>query len=120
MKSMLTALIVSVVGALPIVLIFLLYRAVAGCVRVCMSNMDVFRMQCGVFLHTCCCYLERPLGMDAVLIEEKIMTAARSIGEQISDEAIPKALVISGDIIGVLAAIGISWAVFFIFSVLLA
>lgn len=120
MKSTLTALLLSVIGALPIVLLLLLYRAAVSCVRACMSNFSILRMQCGVFLHTCCCYLERPLGIDAVLLEEKILTAARSIGEQISDEAIPKVLVISGDVISVFAAIGISWAVFFIFSVLLA
>ncbi|MCM1103881.1 MAG: AI-2E family transporter [bacterium] len=120
MKSTLTALFLSVIGALPIVLLLLLYRAAAGCVRACMSYFGVLRVQCGVFLHTCCCYLERPLGIDAAILEERIMTAARSIGEQISDEAIPKALVLSGDVIGVLAAVGISWAVFFIFSVLLA
>lgn len=120
MKSALTALFLSVIGSLPIVLLLLLYRAAAGCVRACMSNFGIWRIQCGVFLHTCCCYLERPLGIKAVVLEEKIMTAARSIGAQISDEAIPKVLVISGDVIGVLAAIGITWAVFFIFSVLLA
>lgn len=120
MKSALTALLLSVIGALPIVLILLLYRAAAGCVRACMTNFGMLRIQCGVFLHTCCCYLERPLGIDAVILEEKVMTAARSIGEQISDEAIPKVLVISGDLLSILGAIGISWAVFFIFSVLLA
>lgn len=120
MKSTLTALLLSVIGALPIALILLLYRAAAGCVRACMPYFGVLRVQCAVLLHTCCCYLERPLGVDAVILEERIMTAARSIGEQISDEAIPKALVLSGDVIGVLAAAGISWAVFFIFSVLLA
>ncbi|MDE5817740.1 MAG: AI-2E family transporter [Lachnospiraceae bacterium] len=120
MKSTLTALILFVIAALPVVLLLFLYRAAAGCVRMCMSNFKIFRVQCGVFLHTCCCYLERPLGIDAVVIEEKIMTAARSIGEQISDDAVPKALVISGDVLKVLAAIGIFWAVFFIFSVLLA
>ena len=120
MKSTLTALILFVIAALPVVLLLFLYRAAAGCVRMCMSNFKIFRVQCGVFLHTCCCYLERPLGIDAVVIEEKIMTAARTIGEQISDDAVPKALVISGDVLRVLAAIGIFWAVFFIFSVLLA
>lgn len=120
MKSVLAALMLSVIGALPIVLILILYRAAAGCVRACMANFGILRVQCGVFLRTCCCYLERPLGVDAVVLEEKIMTAARSIGEQISDEAIPKAIVISGDVIAVFAAIGIYWAVFFIFSVLLA
>lgn len=120
MKSVLAALMLSVIGALPIVLILVLYRAAAGCVRACMANFGILRVQCGVFLRTCCCYLERPLGIDAVVLEEKIMTAARSIGEQISDEAIPKAIVISGDVIAVFAAIGIYWAVFFIFSVLLA
>lgn len=120
MKSTLTALILFVIGALPVVLLLFLYRAAAGCVRMCMSNFKIFRVQCGVFLHTCCCYLERPLGIDAVVIEEKIMTAARSIGEQLSDEAVPKALVISGDVLRVVAAIGIFWAVFFIFSVLFA
>ncbi len=120
MKSVLAALLLSVIGALPIVLILVLYRAAAECVRACMANFGILRVQCGVFLRTCCCYLERPLGIDAVLLEEKIMTVARSIGEQISDEAIPKAIVISGDVIAVLAAIGIYWAVFYIFSVLLA
>lgn len=119
-RSVLTALLLSVIGALPLVLILLLYRAAAGCVRACMSNFNVLRVQCGLFLYTCCCYLERPLGIDAVILEEKIMTAARSIGEQISDEAIPKVLVISGDVIKALAGVGILWAVFFIFSVLFA
>ncbi len=120
LRSVCAAFLLTLIGALPVALLLLLYRAVAGCIRACTANLSVFRMQCGVFLRTCCCYLERPLGVDALLLESRIMTAARSIGEQISDEAIPKVLVISGNVISVAASIGIFWAVFFIFSVLFA
>ncbi len=119
-RSVMTALSLFVIALLPIALLILLYRAAAECVRACAVNFGVLRARCGAFLYTCCCYLERPLGIDALVLEEKIMAAARTVGEQISDEAIPKAIVISGDVIGAVAAVGIYWAVFFIFSVLLA
>lgn len=120
LRSVFAGLLLSLIGALPIVLLILLYRAAACCVRIWTDNYDILRVQCGVFLHTCCCYLENPLGIDALVLEDKIMMAARSVGEQISGDALPKMLVISGNVLGMLASVGIFWAVFFIFSVLLA
>lgn len=119
-RSLLMGAVLLLVAAIPCLLIVVLYRAGMNCVSTCMEHIGELKAQCTRLLHTGCCYLQKWSGMDSGMLEEKIMRTAEGIGAQMSDEAIPAALTVSGDVIIKATGIGVLWAVFFIFSILLA
>lgn len=120
LKSLFMGGILILIAAIPCLLAFVLYRAGINCISTCMDHMEELKTQGMQALHTCCCYLQKWSGMDSRMLEERIMRTAEGIGEQMSDEAIPAALTASGDVILKVTGIGVLWAVFFIFSILLA
>ena len=119
-RSLLAVLALVGVASVPCILLFALYRAGMNCIGICMDHMGELREQCMNALHTCCGYLQKWSGTDSALIEARILRAAEGIGEQIGDEAIPTALTMSSGVVMKVGRFGVLWAVFFIFSVLLA
>ncbi len=119
-RSLLAVLALLIVASIPCILLFALYRAGVNCISICMDHMGELREQCIRILHTCCDYLQKWLGTDSAVIEERVLRTAQGIGEQISDEAIPAALTMSSDLVMKIGSFGVLWAVFFIFSILLA
>lgn len=119
-RSLVTGVVLLGALSIPMLLLFVLYRAGVNCISICADHVSELKEQCMVILHTCCGYLQKWSGTDGAVIEERILRTAEGIGEQISDEAIPAALTLSGDVIGTIGSIGLLWAVLFIFSILLA
>ncbi len=119
-RSLLMGTILVLIAGIPGILLFVIYRAAANFLGICMDHIGELKEQCIVILHTCCCYLGELSGLDSLVIEARIIRTAEGIGEQISDEAIPAALTLSSDVIAKIGYIGILWAVFFIFTILLA
>ncbi len=119
-RSLLAVFALLAVGSIPCILLFALYRAGVNCIGICMDHMGELREQCMSILHTCCGYLQKWSGTDSAVIEARVLHAAEGIGEQLSDEAIPTALTLSSDVVMKIGSFGVLWAVFFIFSILLA
>lgn len=119
-RSLLMGAVLLLVAAIPCLLAVVLYRAGMNCISACMEHMEELKTQCTRILHTGCCYLQKWSGMDSSMLEERIMRTAEGMGAQMSDEAIPAALNVSGGLIVKATGIGVLWAVFFIFSILLA
>lgn len=119
-RSFLMGMILVLLAGVPGILLFALYRAGMSCISICMDHMGELEEKCIVILHTCCGYLEDLSGLDSRVIEARVIQTVEGIGEQIGDEAIPAALTLSSDVIAKIGYIGILWAVFFIFTILLA
>lgn len=119
-RSLLMSTLLILIACIPLAILFLLWQAGINFLSIGMDYVDIIQEQCLVVLHTGCGYLQDLSGIESTIIEARILRTAEGIGAQMSSRAIPAALTISGDMLVRIGYIGVLWAVFFIFSILLA